>query len=104
MCWSIRARGFSTANVYDHLLVMGLWKGERDGECTFDCMCEKLTPSSSRRGGSPSYPSVPNAASQPVLNPPCSPILPLTPCGAPNPELNPPPPGAPYPGDPAGAP
>lgn len=49
---------------------------------TFILICPKLTPSSSNNGGSPSYPSVPNAASHPVLNPPCSPILPLTP-GAP---------------------
>ncbi|PBP19003.1 putative Golgi membrane protein [Diplocarpon rosae] len=43
-----------------------------------------FTPSSTNSGGSPSYPSVPNAASQPVLSPPCSPMRPLTP-GALNP-------------------
>lgn len=47
---------------------------------TLPLMCPKLTPSSSSSGGSPSYPSVPNAAIQPVRNPPCSPMRPLTPC------------------------
>lgn len=36
-------------------------------------------PSSSNNGGSPSYPSVPNAASHPVRSPPLSPMRPLTP-------------------------
>jgi hypothetical protein len=48
-------------------------------QLTFVRICEKFTPNSSNKGGSPSYPSVPNAASQPVRKPPCSPILPLTP-------------------------
>ena len=46
---------------------------------TFVFMCPKFTPSSSIRPGSPSYPSVENAASQPVLRPPCSPMRPDTP-------------------------
>lgn len=63
-------------------------------------MCEKLTPSSSNNGGSPSYPSVENAASQPVLNPPCSPIRPDTPGPAPKPApYDVEPEGPPYPYD-----
>ena len=57
---------------------------------TFPLICPKFTPNSSNSDGSPSYPSVPNAAIHPVLNPPCSPMRPLTPCppklgAAPNP-------------------
>lgn len=55
-------------------------------EHTFPLICPKFTPSSSNSGGSPSYPSVPKAASHPVLNPPCSPMRPLT-GAAPKPEL-----------------
>lgn len=56
---------------------------------TLLCIWPKFTPSSSSNGGSPSYPSVPNAASQPVLNPPASPMRPLTPAGPAKPELKP---------------
>jgi len=59
---------------------------ERDGR-TFPLICPKFTPNSSSSGGSPSYPSVPNAANHPVRRPPCSPIRPLTPPpGTPNPD------------------
>lgn len=53
------------------------WQG-KGGEPTLARICPKLTPSSSIRGGSPSYPSVENAASHPVVRPPCSPIRPVT--------------------------
>lgn len=85
----MRLKGFRTARVYVALAVcrdvLKMCRG-----ATFDWICPKLTPSSSISGGSPSYPSVENAANQPVLNPPCSPILPDTPPenppgGAPNP-------------------
>lgn len=57
----------------------------QDPPRTFVLICPKLTPNSSSNGGSPSYPSVPNAASQPVLKPPCSPMRPLIPAAPPNP-------------------
>lgn len=45
------------------------------------------TPNSSNKGGSPSYPSVEKAASQPVLSPPCSSMRPDTPGAPAKPEV-----------------
>ena len=92
MCCEIGARGFRTVNVWSRLAYvyilsnfLGFGREAREGGggrlgregVTFDFICPKFTPSSSNSGGSPSYPSVPKAASHPVLNPPCSPIRPL---------------------------
>lgn len=76
--------------------VLGGKRGGGEGKRrTLAWMCPKLTPSSSINGGSPSYPSVENAANHPVLSPPWSPIRPPTAlpyaCAA----------GAPYPPYPA---
>ena len=68
--------------LYVSTFAIGRWVCSKKAN-TFAWICPKFTPSSSINGGSPSYPSVENAASHPVLRPPCSPILPETP--APNP-------------------
>lgn len=49
---------------------MGAPPPKKRDKHTLPLICPKFTPNSSINGGSPSYPSVPNAANQPVLNPP----------------------------------
>jgi hypothetical protein len=57
MCWSIRARGLSTANVFASMLVSlhsQKPKVHQRGKQTLLQTCPKFTPSSSSNGGSPS--------------------------------------------------
>lgn len=89
MWLSILAIGFSTTSVYHNnrqhtnpLIIFTLIYPPflHSVQHTFILICAKFTPNSSSNGGSPSYPSVPNAANHPVLNPPCPvPICPVAP-------------------------